>query len=94
VTTSVRASRQRAAISTLLDELDEFRSAQELHEELRSGFDGRRTARRLPIPRLKINGLAVQDNQSRGCGSNRNPTRRDAVSVVDGRPWAGCSVRS
>ncbi|GBE64956.1 transcriptional repressor [Mycobacterium sp. MFM001] len=32
---SVRATRQRAAISTLLDSLDDFRSAQELHDELR-----------------------------------------------------------
>ncbi len=32
---SVRATRQRAAISTLLETLDEFRSAQELHDELR-----------------------------------------------------------
>jgi Fur family ferric uptake transcriptional regulator len=33
--TSVRATRQRAAISKLLDTLDDFRSAQELHDELR-----------------------------------------------------------
>ena len=33
--TSVRSTRQRAAISTLLETLDEFRSAQELHDELR-----------------------------------------------------------
>ncbi len=32
---SVRSTRQRAAISMLLDTLDEFRSAQELHDELR-----------------------------------------------------------
>lgn len=32
---SVRATRQRAAISTLLETLDDFRSAQELHDELR-----------------------------------------------------------
>ena len=31
----VRATRQRAAITELLDSLDEFRSAQELHDELR-----------------------------------------------------------
>jgi len=31
----VRNTRQRAAIIALLDELDEFRSAQELHDELR-----------------------------------------------------------
>ena len=32
---SVRSTRQRAAISSLLETLDEFRSAQELHDELR-----------------------------------------------------------
>ncbi|ATO62371.2 transcriptional repressor [Mycobacterium avium subsp. hominissuis] len=32
---SVRSTRQRAAISTLLETLDDFRSAQELHDELR-----------------------------------------------------------
>lgn len=32
---SVRSTRQRAAIATLLETLDEFRSAQELHDELR-----------------------------------------------------------
>ncbi|HEX5144613.1 MAG TPA: Fur family transcriptional regulator [Mycobacterium sp.] len=31
----VRATRQRAAITELLDSLEEFRSAQELHDELR-----------------------------------------------------------
>jgi Fur family ferric uptake transcriptional regulator len=31
----VRATRQRAAIATLLETLDDFRSAQELHDELR-----------------------------------------------------------
>jgi Fur family ferric uptake transcriptional regulator len=31
----VRATRQRAAISALLENLDDFRSAQELHDELR-----------------------------------------------------------
>ncbi len=31
----VRATRQRAAISALLENVDEFRSAQELHDELR-----------------------------------------------------------
>jgi Fur family transcriptional regulator, ferric uptake regulator len=31
----VRSTRQRAAIASLLDTLDEFRSAQELHDELR-----------------------------------------------------------
>jgi Fur family transcriptional regulator, ferric uptake regulator len=33
--TAVRATRQRAAISALLENVDEFRSAQELHDELR-----------------------------------------------------------
>lgn len=33
--TGVRATRQRAAIIALLDVVDEFRSAQELHDELR-----------------------------------------------------------
>ena len=33
--TAVRATRQRAAIMALLDSVDEFRSAQELHDELR-----------------------------------------------------------
>ncbi|MGY4710559.1 Fur family transcriptional regulator [Mycolicibacterium sp. CBM1] len=33
--TGVRATRQRAAIIELLDTVDEFRSAQELHDELR-----------------------------------------------------------
>jgi Fur family ferric uptake transcriptional regulator len=32
----VRATRQRAAISALLDEREDFRSAQELHAELRT----------------------------------------------------------
>ena len=32
---TVRSTRQRAAIAGLLDTLDEFRSAQELHDELR-----------------------------------------------------------
>ncbi|SPM35972.1 Fe2+ or Zn2+ uptake regulation protein [Mycobacterium rhizamassiliense] len=32
---TVRSTRQRAAIASLLDTLDEFRSAQELHDELR-----------------------------------------------------------
>ncbi len=35
MTTAARSTRQRAAISTLLETLDEFRSAQELHDELR-----------------------------------------------------------
>ncbi|BBY61847.1 transcriptional repressor [Mycolicibacterium helvum] len=33
--TGVRATRQRAAIIAVLDTVDEFRSAQELHDELR-----------------------------------------------------------
>ena len=33
--TPVRATRQRAAITELLDTVEEFRSAQELHDELR-----------------------------------------------------------
>ena len=33
--TVVRATRQRAAISALLENVEEFRSAQELHDELR-----------------------------------------------------------
>jgi Fur family transcriptional regulator, ferric uptake regulator len=33
--TVVRATRQRAAISALLENVDEFRSAQDLHDELR-----------------------------------------------------------
>lgn len=32
----VRSTRQRAAISALLETIDDFRSAQELHEELRA----------------------------------------------------------
>ncbi|MGE2834960.1 Fur family transcriptional regulator [Mycobacterium sp. SMC-4] len=35
MTGAVRATRQRAAISALLENLDGFRSAQELHDELR-----------------------------------------------------------
>jgi Fur family ferric uptake transcriptional regulator len=35
MTTPTRATRQRAAISTLLQTLEDFRSAQDLHEELR-----------------------------------------------------------
>ena len=38
--TGVRATRQRAAISALLDKLDDFRSAQELHDELRRRGEG------------------------------------------------------
>jgi Fur family ferric uptake transcriptional regulator len=36
----VRSTRQRAAIATLLDKLDDFRSAQELHDELRKRGEG------------------------------------------------------
>ena len=38
--TAVRSTRQRAAISALLEHVDEFRSAQELHDELRRGGEG------------------------------------------------------
>jgi Fur family transcriptional regulator, ferric uptake regulator len=40
VTGAVRATRQRAAITALLENLDEFRSAQELHDELRRRGEG------------------------------------------------------
>lgn len=36
----VRATRQRAAIAALLENVDEFRSAQELHDELRRRGEG------------------------------------------------------
>jgi Fur family transcriptional regulator, ferric uptake regulator len=36
----VRATRQRVAITALLENLDEFRTAQELHEELRRRGEG------------------------------------------------------
>ena len=36
----MRATRQRAAISALLENLDDFRSAQELHDELRRRGEG------------------------------------------------------
>ncbi|NMH96659.1 Fur family transcriptional regulator [Pseudonocardia acidicola] len=36
----VRATRQRAAVSALLDRLDDFRSAQEIHEQLRRSGEG------------------------------------------------------
>lgn len=39
-TTGVRATRQRAAISSLLENLGEFRSAQDLHDELRQRGEG------------------------------------------------------
>ncbi len=35
-----RSTRQRAAVASLLEQLDEFRSAQELHEELRTRGEG------------------------------------------------------
>jgi Fur family ferric uptake transcriptional regulator len=38
--TGIRSTRQRAAISALLDKLDDFRSAQELHDELRRRGEG------------------------------------------------------
>lgn len=37
---ALRATRQRAAVSALLDRLDDFRSAQEIHERLRSAGEG------------------------------------------------------
>jgi Fur family transcriptional regulator, ferric uptake regulator len=37
---AVRATRQRAAVSALLDRLSDFRSAQEIHEELRRTGEG------------------------------------------------------
>jgi Fur family ferric uptake transcriptional regulator len=37
---ATRATRQRAAITALLENLDEFRTAQELHEELRRRGEG------------------------------------------------------
>ena len=40
MTGAVRATRQRAAISALLENLDDFRSAQELHDELRKRGEG------------------------------------------------------
>lgn len=40
MTGAVRATRQRAAISALLENLDDFRSAQELHDELRRRGEG------------------------------------------------------
>ena len=36
----VRSTRQRSAISALLDDIDEFKSAQELHDELRKRGEG------------------------------------------------------
>lgn len=39
-TIGVRATKQRSAISALLDDIEEFRSAQELHDELRKRGEG------------------------------------------------------
>ncbi|CAM2963823.1 transcriptional repressor [Skermania piniformis] len=38
--TTQRSTKQRSAISALLDDTDEFRSAQELHDELRRRGEG------------------------------------------------------
>ena len=40
MTTEGRATRQRAAIRALLDKTSDFRSAQELHDELRQRGEG------------------------------------------------------
>ncbi len=40
VAVGVRATKQRSAISDLLDDIDEFRSAQDLHDELRRRGEG------------------------------------------------------
>jgi Fur family transcriptional regulator, ferric uptake regulator len=40
MTGAVRSTKQRAAIAALLDNLDEFRSAQDLHDELRRRGEG------------------------------------------------------
>lgn len=40
MTPVVRSTRQRAAISALLDDIADFRSAQELHDELRKRGEG------------------------------------------------------
>lgn len=39
-TRALRSTRQRTAVSALLDRLDDFRSAQEIHEELRRVGEG------------------------------------------------------
>ncbi|MGK2881283.1 MAG: Fur family transcriptional regulator [Mycobacterium sp.] len=39
MTTGIRSTKQRAAISALLDDIGDFRSAQELHDELRKRGD-------------------------------------------------------
>lgn len=40
MTPAVRSTKQRAAISALLDDVADFRSAQELHDELRKRGEG------------------------------------------------------
>jgi len=40
VAVGVRATKQRSAISDLLDDIEEFRSAQDLHDELRKRGEG------------------------------------------------------
>ena len=40
MTGAVRSTRQRAALAALLENLDDFRSAQELHDELRKRGEG------------------------------------------------------
>jgi Fur family ferric uptake transcriptional regulator len=40
VTGAIRATRQRAALTALLENIDDFRSAQELHDELRKRGEG------------------------------------------------------
>ncbi|MET0195760.1 MAG: Fur family transcriptional regulator, partial [Rhodococcus fascians] len=40
VAVGIRATKQRSAISDLLDNIDEFRSAQDLHDELRKRGEG------------------------------------------------------
>ena len=37
---AVGATRQRAAVSAMLDRLDDFRSAQEIHDQLRRAGEG------------------------------------------------------
>ena len=40
MTGAVRSTRQRAALAALLENIDDFRSAQELHDELRKRGEG------------------------------------------------------
>lgn len=40
MTGAIRATRQRAALTALLENIDDFRSAQELHDELRKRGEG------------------------------------------------------